>query len=107
LSYGKEETKIKIDVNRKIWKANTYEEVSFFGQLIRVQTKETIFANKLVALLERMANRDMYDVCFFFQQIWEINKAVIQERTGKNLKEVCQLIKEKLISLPSDYKVLD
>jgi predicted nucleotidyltransferase component of viral defense system len=30
LSYGEHETNIKIDVNRKIWKANHYEEVSFF-----------------------------------------------------------------------------
>jgi predicted nucleotidyltransferase component of viral defense system len=30
LSYGKNETNIKIDVNRKIWKANTYEMLSFF-----------------------------------------------------------------------------
>jgi predicted nucleotidyltransferase component of viral defense system len=72
-----------------------------------VQTKATIFANKLVALLERMANRDIYDVYFFFQRLWDINEAVIEERTGKISNEVCKLILDKLQSLPRDHKILD
>ena len=107
LSYGENETNIKIDVNRKIRKANAYEEVNFFWTLIRVQTKATIFANKLVALLERMANRDMYDVYFFFQHLFEINEAVIEERTGKSLKEVLSLLLKQVRRLPKGYKVLD
>lgn len=107
LSYGKNETNIKIDVNRKIWKANTYEMLSFFWAPIRIQTKDTIFANKLVALLERMANRDMYDVHFFFQQLFQVNEAVVEERTGKSLKEVLKLILEHLQRLPKEYKILD
>jgi predicted nucleotidyltransferase component of viral defense system len=107
LSYGENDTNIKIDLNRKIWKANQYEIVSFFGKPLRIQTKATIFANKLVALLERMANRDIYDVYFFFQHLWEINEAVVEERTGKTLKEVLNLILNQLQSLPKEYKILD
>lgn len=107
LSYRADETKIKIDISRKIWKANEYEEVSFFGKPIRLQTKATIFANKLVALLERMANRDLYDVYFFFQHLRDVNESVILERTGKSSKEVCGLILEQLQRLPKNYKILD
>lgn len=48
---------------------------------MRVQTKETIFANKLVALTERNTNRDIYDVYFFFKNMWDINEKIIIERT--------------------------
>jgi domain of unknown function (DUF1814) len=49
--------------------------------MIKVQNKETIFANKLVALLERFTNRDIYDVYFFFKNFFDINEKVIFERT--------------------------
>lgn len=51
--------------------------------------KSTIFANKLVALTDRenLANRDVYDVHFFFRKLFDVNEAVVLERTGKSLKE--------------------
>jgi hypothetical protein len=54
-----------------------------------------------------MANRDMYDVHFFFQQLFQVNEAVVEERTGKSLKEVLKLILEHLQRLPKEYKILD
>jgi hypothetical protein len=54
-----------------------------------------------------MANRDMYDVYFFFQHLFEVNEAVVVERTGKSLKEVLKLILEQLQALPKEYKILD
>jgi hypothetical protein len=57
--------------------------------------------------LEREANRDIYDVDFFFQQLFDINEDLITERTGKPLKEVFLLIKQRLETLPKNYKVLD
>jgi predicted nucleotidyltransferase component of viral defense system len=74
---------------------------------MRVQTKATIFANKLVALLERAANRDIYDVYFFFQHLFDVNEELVVERTGKPLKEVLLLIKQQLEILPKSYKILD
>ncbi len=92
LSYGEHDINIKIDISRNIWKSNHYEIVNFYGTDIRVQDKATIFANKLVALTERSTNRDIYDVWFFFKNMFPISEAVIWERTGKTstefLKEV-------------------
>lgn len=107
LSYANDADNIKIDINRSIWKNNTYEIKNFFGTDIRVQTKDTIFANKLVALTERNTNRDIYDVYFFFKNRWEINEKIILERTGKTKKELFGIIVEKLKNLWNNYKILD
>lgn len=107
LSYWNNETNIKIDINRKVWKSNKYELVDFFGTTIKVQDKSTIFANKLVALIERFTNRDIYDVYFFFQNIFDINEELIFERTWKTKKELFISIKEKLQKLSKNYKILD
>jgi predicted nucleotidyltransferase component of viral defense system len=74
---------VKIDISRKIWDNNNYEIVNFFGTDINVQTKDTIFANKLVALTDRksLANRDIYDIYFFFKNSFDINEDLIFERT--------------------------
>lgn len=53
------------------------------------QTKETMFANKLVALTDRymkhesIAGRDVYDIHHFFLQGYTYEQVVIEERTGK------------------------
>jgi predicted nucleotidyltransferase component of viral defense system len=107
LSYGESDINIKIDINRHIRKNNTYQRVNFYGTDIRVQDKASIFANKLVALTERNTNRDIYDVYFFYKQMFDINEAIIQERTGKTIKELLKQIKQKLEKLPTKYKILD
>ncbi len=107
LSYGEEDINIKVDVTRKTWKSNSYEIRNFYGTDIRVQDKATIFANKLVALTERNTNRDIYDVCFFFQQSFDINEAIIQERTGKTLSLFLETVIQKIKSLPKNYNILD
>ena len=107
LSYGENDVNIKIDISRKVWKANKYEVINFYWNPIKVQTKATIFANKLVAFLERWANRDIYDIYFFLKNAYEINENVVLERTGKNLKEVLIEVKEKLQKLPKNYNILD
>ena len=107
LSYGDNETNIKVDISRNIWKYNSYEVVNFYGTSIKVQDKATIFSNKLVALTERNTNRDIYDVYFMFQNIFPLSEDVIQERTWGSSKELLSLIQEKLQKLPTHYKILD
>ncbi len=89
LSYGTEDMNIKIEINTRIWKANKYEVVNFFGTSILAMEKSTIFANKLVTVMDRtqLANRDIYDVYYLFKHLFPINEAVIEERTEKSLHE--------------------
>lgn len=107
LSYGDLDVNIKIDINRNIWKSNTYEVINFFWVDLNVQDKSTIFANKLVALTERNTNRDIYDVYFFLKNDFNINESVINERTRKNKTELFQTIICKLEKLWTNYKILD
>jgi len=107
LSYGENDINIKIDINRKLWKHNQYKTVDFYGTQIKVQDKATIFANKLVALMERNTNRDIYDVYFMFTHMFAIHEALIMERTWKSSKELFKHIAAKLRWLPKNYKILD
>lgn len=107
LSYGDYDVNIKIDVNRVIWENNRYEILNFYGTDIKAQDKWTIFANKLVALIQRHTNRDIYDINFFFNNSFPINEEVIKERTWNDLNTLLKKIKEKLENLPKEYKILD
>ncbi len=107
LSYWNLDVNIKIDINRTIWENNGYEILNFYGTDILTQNKETIFANKLVALTQRNTNRDIYDVYFFFKNNFEINDELIFERTGKKRKELFLEIMKKLEKLWENYKILD
>ncbi len=107
LSYWDQETNIKIDISRKVRSSNKYDIVDFYWTGIKVQTKATLFTNKLVALSERFTNRDIYDVYFFFTNLFDIDESIIYERTGKGLKDLLQKILKKLEWLPKNYKILD
>jgi predicted nucleotidyltransferase component of viral defense system len=88
-----ERNTMKIDVTFPPPKANEYE-TKHFSEIDRIffcQTFETMFANKLVALMERhqkndsIAGRDVYDIHHFFLNGFRYNEAVIIERTGKTI----------------------
>jgi len=106
LSYWEKEMNIKIDINRNIWKNNSYEIINFFWINIKIQDKATIFTNKLIALTERNTNRDIFDVNFFFNNLFDINEKLIYERSWKTIKWIFLDIKNKLQNLETNYKIL-
>jgi len=100
LSYEEDAPNIKIEINRREF-GSRYEVKSYLGISMKVMVREDMFAHKLVAMYERMgaANRDIYDVWFFLNKDWPINKKIIEERTGvpfKNFLEKCIEALEKL-----------
>jgi predicted nucleotidyltransferase component of viral defense system len=81
---------LKVSASNTPIEANQYQ-VRFFPEIDRMinsQTIETMFANKLVAVIDRytqhmsIAGRDIYDVHHYFVQGYEYCGEVIQERTG-------------------------
>jgi len=93
--YDEKSMNIKVELNKRVWKNNTYEPHNIADTSILCMTKDCIFANKLVALSERFYSRDLYDVYFFFRDKFPINESLIQERTGLSTRELLQkLIKE-------------
>jgi len=86
----------------KIFKANEYEPkyLSPIKRTAMCQTIETMFAHKLIALIDRykqggsIAGRDIYDIHYFFLQGYNYNSQVIAERTGVSALEYFQKLKE-------------
>lgn len=84
---------LKIDINFPPPKANIYEPIKLIdiNRIIICQNISTMFANKLVAVLDRfkhnnsIAGRDIYDIHHFFLNGHDYNKNVIIERTGLDL----------------------
>lgn len=87
-----ERNTLKIDVTFPPPKSNVYEAAAFseINRVITCQTIETMFANKLVALIDRweknrsIAGRDIYDIHHFFIQGFGYDADVISERTKKS-----------------------
>lgn len=88
-----ERNTIQIDATFPPPKSNEYIPLRFseIDRILRVQTKETMVANKLVALQDRyqktgaIAGRDIYDIHFFLLQGFRYNGEVIKERSGKDI----------------------
>ena len=102
LSYSEEGRNIKVEINRRSFGSH-YAVMNYFGISMKVMVKEDMFANKLAALYERIerANRDIFDVWFFLQNSWLINKALVEKRTGLTFKETVAKCIEKLEKISS------
>ena len=90
-----ERNTLKIDITTDPPVSNKYEPIRIIeiDRIIDCQTIETMFANKLVALIERyeknnsIAGRDLYDIHHFFLQGFKYDIDVIRERRGKDVVE--------------------
>lgn len=101
LSYADDDHNIKVEINRRDF-GSTYEVLSYFGIAMQVMAKDDMFAHKLVAMIERLGrtNRDIYDVWFFLQQHWPINKKIVEQRTSMPFKEFLATCIAKLEKMP-------
>ncbi|MDP3056945.1 MAG: nucleotidyl transferase AbiEii/AbiGii toxin family protein [bacterium] len=104
LSYGDDDHNIKIEINIRDSAADVrscYELKKYLGISMLAAKKDCLFSNKLAALALRreLAMRDVYDIYFFAKNNWDINSEVIQERTGKKIKDYladCIAVIEKI-----------
>lgn len=99
---------IKIDTTFPLPKSNNYQafRLNDIDRIVICQTIETMFANKLVALIDRweksdsIAGRDLYDIHHFFMQGFSYNEKVIIERRNKDLipffQELVNFIEKKI-----------
>jgi predicted nucleotidyltransferase component of viral defense system len=93
-SPGKRNT-LKVSASSLRVEANQYK-VQYFAEidrLINSQAIGTMFANKLVAVMDRykqhksIAGRDIYDIHHFFVHGYPYHGAVIEERTGLAVRD--------------------
>jgi predicted nucleotidyltransferase component of viral defense system len=108
---------LKLSLIDKSLKTNLYE--SFFlkeiDRYVNCQTIETMFANKLVAAVDRyekyqtIAGRDIYDIHHFFSQGLRYREKIIEERRGikpvRYLKQLAAFIKEKVTQKVIDQDI--
>lgn len=99
---------LKIDITFPSPKSNIYEPINLvdIGRVVVCQNISTMFANKLVAVLDRfernnsIAGRDIYDIHHFFLNGYNYNKDVIIERTSLSLidffKKLSDFISENI-----------
>jgi predicted nucleotidyltransferase component of viral defense system len=86
---------LKIEATFPLFTASLYQPQQFveIDRILTCQTKETMFAHKLVALMDRykktghIAGRDIYDIHHFFMQGFAYNAEVIKQRSQKELKD--------------------
>ncbi|PJA86609.1 MAG: hypothetical protein CO141_03805 [Candidatus Moranbacteria bacterium CG_4_9_14_3_um_filter_42_9] len=91
LRYETGQQSVKIEINKRITKTNSYETRNFYGTEVKVLLIADSFAHKLIAAMNRkaVANRDFYDIWFLFKRGFIPNEKVIQEISGKNSREYC------------------
>lgn len=99
---------IKIDVLFPPPRENEYEptHLAEIDRTMVCQTQETMFANKLVAIIDRfektgaIASRDIYDIHAFFLQGFRYRPEIIAERRGVDaatfLKELIAFIEKRV-----------
>ena len=115
LKYADKMSALKIDISDRmdINRLNKYEVKDIVAGIpLNVLRQDDIFAHKLVAVKDRfqnkrankkIANRDLYDINFFFSQKWNFNSEIIKLRTGKDVKKYFQDLFE-LIDKSADNK---
>lgn len=93
---------IKVEINRRNF-GSKYDVRAYLGISMKVMAKEDMAAHKLAAMCERIGktNRDIFDVWFFLQNDWPINKEIVEKRTGLSFKEFLQKCIELLEKMSS------
>jgi predicted nucleotidyltransferase component of viral defense system len=89
LSYDPKAQNVKIELNLRKF-GSRYELETLLGISMLVMIKEDMFANKLMAMYERVGktSRDVFDVYFFMKNNWPINKKIVEERAGMSFENV-------------------
>lgn len=119
LKYSDEHQALKIDLSSKhdINEINTYKILEIASRIpIKVLQKEDIFAHKLVALTDRncaksknpvLANRDLYDIYFFFKHDWKFNQNIIRTCTHKSTPGYLQYASDFIEKYVNETNILD
>lgn len=107
ISYAPKAQKIKVEMNLRNF-GSQYELKTLLGISMLVMIREDMFAHKLMALHERIGktSRDVYDVWFFLEHHWPMNKEIVEQRSGKPFHEILQLIALQLEHMDNKH-ILD
>ena len=104
LSYSANTPNIKIEINLRNFNSR-YEVKTLLGISMQVMVKEDMFAHKLMAMYERIekTSRDIFDVHYFATKHWDINKNIVEKRSGMSFKETLEKLIKKLEQLDNKH----
>ena len=107
LSYEDKAHNIKVEINRRQF-GSRYEVKTYLGVSMLVMVQADMFAHKLMAMHERIGrtSRDIYDVWFFLQHRFPINREIIEERSGMSFDKLLQKCIEQLEKMNNKH-ILD
>ena len=107
LSYDTKAQNVKIEINRRKFGSH-YELKTLLGISMLVMVREDMFANKLMAMYERVGktSRDVFDVYFFAKNNWPINKEIVEKRAGTSYQETVEKCIE-LLEKMNNRNILD
>lgn len=108
LDYLKDAPNIKIELNQRTWKHNSYKSIWLLGVEIKIADESTLFTNKIIALTDRPypVGRDLFDICFFLKMGFQLNELLITERTSKTAKEYIKSLIPFVLSHYSQKSIL-
>lgn len=91
LSYKDKAHNIKVEINRRQF-GSRFEIKTYLGVSMLVMVPEDMFAHKLMAMSERIGktSRDIYDVWFFLEHRFSINKEIVERRSGLSFDALLQ-----------------
>jgi len=107
ISYGHGLPQLKVEINRQQF-GSQYEYKNLLGIPMQVMVKPDMFAHKLMAMYERIGktSRDIFDVRFFAENDWEVNKDMVERRSGKTFVETINACIAAVLQVP-DAHILD
>lgn len=107
ISYAPGAQKIKVEVSRRNF-GSRYAVKTLLGISMLVMAEEDMFAHKLMAMYERIGktSRDIFDVYFFEKKGWEMNKTIVEERSGMSFVDTLREC-VKLLEKMDDRHILD
>lgn len=107
ISYEERGRNVKIEINRREF-GSKYEIKTHLGVPMFVMVKEDMFANKLLAMYERIGktSRDIYDVWFYLEHRWPINKKLVEQRAGMTFRQILQKCTKQLEKM-DNRRILD
>ena len=107
LSYGPHTPNIKVEINTREF-GSQYEIKTLLGISMKVMIQADMFAHKLMAMYERIGktSRDIFDVHYFAKSNWDINKRIVEERSGLPYKDTLSVLIKRLEKLDNKH-ILD
>jgi predicted nucleotidyltransferase component of viral defense system len=108
LSYWNIDHNIKIEISKR-WVSGNFWKQNWFWSTILIMTEESIFSNKLYTLLNRtsLANRDIYDIYFFFNKNINFDIKLLEEKTWEKYLDFFSNIIDFLKKIPENHSILE